>query len=410
MSDPTEASHEKSLHTPKWLQRIQENSWEAEILISGGAVFSLFQLADLLVAEAEYLKEVTPFRGLDETLIIAMIILRGVTIGFIIHLLLRGFWIGLVCLNSVYPKGIQFEKLKIRGKFLEQSKKRNLTERIIRLDQLSGLVFFGTFLFVIIIAGLSVWVIFLTFLMAVSAEYEWFYIITYAIMFLAILYWIDILSSGLLRKNKIVSTLYFPVYWFFNTISFGFLYRYYLQVISTNINKWKAAGFILFMYFSSLLFSYVSLLGILHLTNIFDSRNYPATLSEKVILEGMYMDRIPDDVRVSWACIQSDLVTDDFLRVFIPFKANYRFGIEEAQKKGFSEIVEVSINDSLYRNVEWFRYFRKVSGQSGIVAYLSIADLKMGASELIIEIDDDYFKRKKPGSIEGKFVIPFWKQ
>ena len=103
MDKLADVSSDKSHQTPKWLKRIQENSWEAEILISGGAVFSLFQLAELLVKEAEYLKEVTPFRGLDETLIITMIILRGVTIGFIIHLLLRGFWIGLVCLNSVYP-------------------------------------------------------------------------------------------------------------------------------------------------------------------------------------------------------------------------------------------------------------------------------------------------------------------
>src|SRR5688572_20689766 len=116
MNQPEETSSVQSPRIPKWLKRIQENSWEAEILISGGAVFSLFQLAELLVQEAEYLKEVTPFRGLDETLILLMLILRGVTIGFMIHLLLRGFWISLVCLNSAYPSGINYEKLKISGR------------------------------------------------------------------------------------------------------------------------------------------------------------------------------------------------------------------------------------------------------------------------------------------------------
>ena len=34
-------------HTPpKWLKRIQENSWEPEILISGGAILALFTLSD----------------------------------------------------------------------------------------------------------------------------------------------------------------------------------------------------------------------------------------------------------------------------------------------------------------------------------------------------------------------------
>ena len=300
--------------------------------------------------------------------------------------------------------------MKIQEKFLEQSKKNNLTERIIRLDHLSGLVFFGTFLFVIIITGISIWMFLIVFPMSVAAEYQWVSIITFAILFLGILYWIDLLSSGFLRKNKVISKVYFPVYWFFNTISLGFLYRHFLQIISTNINKWKAVGFVLFMFISSLLFSYASLLGVLHLTNIFDKRSYPATLSGNLVYEGMYLDRIPDEARVGWACIQSDLVTDDFLRVFIPFKANYVYGIAEAQKRDFSEIVTVSINDSLCRNVEWFRYMRKVSGQSGIIAYLPIGDLKKGKSDLIIEIDDAYFKRKKPGVREGKLIIPFWKQ
>ena len=30
---------------PKWLKQIMENSWELELLISGGAIFSLFQLS-----------------------------------------------------------------------------------------------------------------------------------------------------------------------------------------------------------------------------------------------------------------------------------------------------------------------------------------------------------------------------
>jgi len=33
---------------PAWLQNLQENSWELELLISGGAVFSLIQLPDYL--------------------------------------------------------------------------------------------------------------------------------------------------------------------------------------------------------------------------------------------------------------------------------------------------------------------------------------------------------------------------
>ncbi len=34
---------------PKWLRNIQENSWELELLISGGAIFSLLQIDDFYI-------------------------------------------------------------------------------------------------------------------------------------------------------------------------------------------------------------------------------------------------------------------------------------------------------------------------------------------------------------------------
>lgn len=34
---------------PNWLKELQDNSWEAELLVSGGAVFSLFQLTDVFM-------------------------------------------------------------------------------------------------------------------------------------------------------------------------------------------------------------------------------------------------------------------------------------------------------------------------------------------------------------------------
>src|SRR5436190_17320790 len=105
--------------TPKWLKRIQENSWEAEILISGGAIFSLFQLGDFAGQYVLHIKEIRQTAGLNETAMFLFMGINGITIGFITHLILRAFWVGLVCLNFAYPAGINFSKLKIKGKYLE---------------------------------------------------------------------------------------------------------------------------------------------------------------------------------------------------------------------------------------------------------------------------------------------------
>jgi hypothetical protein len=33
----------------QWLKRLQQNSWEVELLISGGAIFTLFQILKYLL-------------------------------------------------------------------------------------------------------------------------------------------------------------------------------------------------------------------------------------------------------------------------------------------------------------------------------------------------------------------------
>ena len=48
---------------PKWLKSLQENSWELELLISGGAIFSLFQITDLFIAWLDTFRMISPMLG-----------------------------------------------------------------------------------------------------------------------------------------------------------------------------------------------------------------------------------------------------------------------------------------------------------------------------------------------------------
>ena len=41
---------------PEWLKNLQENSWELELLISDGAVFTLFQASDFLLDSVQFIK------------------------------------------------------------------------------------------------------------------------------------------------------------------------------------------------------------------------------------------------------------------------------------------------------------------------------------------------------------------
>jgi len=392
--------------TPAWLKHLQENSWEAEILISGGAIFTLFQLADGLIHAADFFKEVSSFVGLNILTLVLMIILRGVTIGFIIHLLLRGTWIALVCLNSIYPNGINYQKLKIANPYLDQAKKTTLTDQIIRLDILSGLVFFGSFLFIIILAGVTIIISLVSFptsfFFASTPWYDWIFYLFY---FLAAIYFLDLITSGMLRRGNWVGKLYHPLFATFNALTLGSFYRLSLQVISTNVNRYRAGLFLILLLGSSVFFAFLSLQRTLNINNFFDRRDYwgPA---EGYAIDDFYDDRISDEAFVWRASIQSDFIKNDYLRVFIPYKARYNYQIEKGNKKTFGEIVGLAINDSTYQHIQWSRYGRPRSGQRGIISYFPIAHLSKGKNELTIRIAGETFFKER----DDKLVIPFWKE
>ena len=81
---------------PKWLKQIMENSWELELLISGGAIFSLFQLSGNRVNWIESTNEFTFFLNRSAILVIGTLGLELLKIGFITHIILRAIWLSMV--------------------------------------------------------------------------------------------------------------------------------------------------------------------------------------------------------------------------------------------------------------------------------------------------------------------------
>lgn len=102
-------------------------TWEMELLISGGTVFGLMQLAgpvdDTFVSLiAQSSAEMN--QGLSPLWIYVKFVLLTLIGTFITHLCLRGYWVALIGMNSVYPGGIDWEKLRqgpISRKYSETS-------------------------------------------------------------------------------------------------------------------------------------------------------------------------------------------------------------------------------------------------------------------------------------------------
>ena len=95
---------------PKWLRKLERESWQAELIISGLAIIGSLQLPGLLDRVETYC-----LLHLDrDTLFICYIaalywriLFSGLIVLFVFHFIVRALWIGLVGLNSVYPGGFR---------------------------------------------------------------------------------------------------------------------------------------------------------------------------------------------------------------------------------------------------------------------------------------------------------------
>ncbi len=92
-------------------------TWEMELLVSGATVFGLMQLpslADRLLfgfynASNFAVASLTPSLWIYVKFSLLTLIAT-----FVVHLCLRGYWVALVGLNSVYPQGFRWDRMKTK--------------------------------------------------------------------------------------------------------------------------------------------------------------------------------------------------------------------------------------------------------------------------------------------------------
>ena len=132
--------------TPKWLRRLQRESWQAELLISGAAIVGSLQLPALSDDLMSYgLLNYAPDYYLLFTFINIYFLMGSYTLiaCFIGHFALRAIWVGLLGLNSVFPQGINFDQQIYSPHYVEQLKANtpSVNSLIDRLDRMCSIVF-----------------------------------------------------------------------------------------------------------------------------------------------------------------------------------------------------------------------------------------------------------------------------
>jgi hypothetical protein len=213
----------------KWLDKLQQESWQLELLISGFAIFGLVSAINLLDAKgaAAAATEIFGFAAVWGVAIICVTI-------FIFNLVLRGLWIGAIGLRNV-SGDIDYDTLNYSEKFTKYLKRKvgSFDRYISRLENYCSILFSVTFLLVFYVIGFMAVFAAIGLLISLVKNMEFIpdnisKIIRIGIAILfglsALIVFIDFMGQGFLKKKKWPTKLYFPIYWVFSKLTLSFLY------------------------------------------------------------------------------------------------------------------------------------------------------------------------------------------
>lgn len=444
-------------HTPfssdqaGWLEPLRRHSWEMELLLTGFVLIGLLQLP----AQLRHLQEMLMMQIEGSSLFKAYAIfmpfnifkagVRIMTINLVFLLLLRGFWIGMIGLSSVFPGGINHENLSFARRFSRYYREQTLDTEglIVRLDNICSSVFALAFLVFFLIISLGLYLTQLQILtslaeMAVNraVEGEHIYAVVAIIsLFLIFVYLlgfvlkvIDFFSIGLLKKirKKWFERPYFFLSRFTSFVSLAFIYRPIYYILASNYPKYVIR--IVFLF-------YILLAGSIffNFTLKSDHLYYPQFYRNQYEMSyNEYENLRPDPDRVIQSVmIQSDVIRDNHIRLYIPYHVDdnkklksrcpeleplrLKFesyipflhsvvSVEEADVKRalecFSDLYRISIDDSVCTDLTFFFYRHPQNDEPGIITHIPVAHLQPGYHALKI----------LQAGHQHSNIIQFWKE
>ncbi|MFK7809273.1 MAG: hypothetical protein AB8F74_15825 [Saprospiraceae bacterium] len=235
MSSP---SKEKKGIFTAWLEQLQQESWQLELLISGFALFGIHKSKDLIFTFQEYLtfEYSSPIYSLFH-----QVLAVGWKIFFfnlLVHVILRGLWIGAIGLRYV-SGGIDFDSLGYSPYFTDYLKKSvgDYDDFIEELEKICSVIFSYTFLLFLFFVSIMSTTFFVSLPMQIAKVFGLeigeglgtlflgFYAIAYVLIGLIV--FIDFLTIGAFKKidDPTVAKIYSWIYIFYSITTLTFLYR-----------------------------------------------------------------------------------------------------------------------------------------------------------------------------------------
>ncbi len=419
----------------KWLDKLQENSWNLELIITGFSIYGLIMFSgflDELRLEALYLNN-----GISNFGIVLMKIAVFLLIfNLCIHVLARGLWIGCLGLRSVSGE-INYKELNYSQKFIDylQKKVGSFDRYIFRLENFCSSLFAITFLLLFYLISLFIFLFILiqiTDLVIDETKLSSKILLTIVLILVVggIINLIDFFGLGILKKKKWTSKMYFPIYRFFSFITLSFLYRPLVYNLLDHKQGKRISAFLVPIYMIILVIS-----GMTYRTSNFFSEGQK-TSSYFLNFEN-YEDQLEGKKFAKDIIIPSKIINEPVLEVFYRYREgmedtilkynktldSLRYKIKDRRGYGFS-VFKMTFNSDEnvlkeYSKTFNHHYFIEIGGtlvpskflptikpnkQMGFQTVVSLKNIEEGEQVLRL------YYRTLTGKEEKKLIatIPFW--
>jgi len=434
----------------EWLDKIQQDSWQLELVVTG---FSIFLMLGVLSALDDLRLDmevvISGTNKLNFFVPLVWFMLAGaslfVLINLIVHAVLRGLWISAIGLRSV-SGDIDFDHLRLSPKFDDfiRNKTGSFDSYIERLENLCSIVFAFTFLIVFAIMSLGLWGAFsgitlqlIRKLLPDTPAQVVGVIVGLLIFSTGVLYMIDFMTLGWVKRRRWFSKIYYPIYRFYGIITLSALYRpMYYNLIDNKLGK--KAGFLLIPYI--ILVLWASSLGV-------DSHVwFPDEPKKTALYKGYYDDLRKAETLVGNASIPSRFVQNGYVELFIRYFPNeddkvlnlqcpdmnlpkktglrsdfvvgFNSGLQEPDEdfpekslQCFSSIYEISIADSVFTAPICRFYYHPNMQEKGIITTLDVQHLPRGEHQIQIRKLKKHLNEGKDSLRWDEFTaFPFWKE
>lgn len=305
--------------------------WELELIISGAVAFALLQLPSAVNQAYDRLDPHLAGTLQDGVFIVyyySTLALYTMIATFLIHLVARAFWVGLMGLETVFPQGVRWEKLTygpVAKKYYAE-RLPSLPSLIEKTDNFCSMIFSFSFMilfifvFSILWAGMLGLAAFLISRLFFGGER-----LGYIFRFLALLLLLPLVVVGPLDKALgrkldpagLPARLLRAVIAFYYRALFMDLYAPIMTILFSNVRKkaiYPLFGAAIFGVLGFFFLSELSQRGLFSL----DSDIYMP--GEPGVSPNYYENqRREDEVFRTLPSIQSDVIRDPYLKLFIPY-------------------------------------------------------------------------------------------